>query len=90
MNNWEYFSNTYKVIINNNILDSIFTLLECLFTVSIQIIIFTRQFKYEETINFSPIHFYLIIEKLVNIIPTKIKIMIVSLIYIIILIYFFI
>ena len=86
----EYFSNSYKSIISNKIIHLIIIFLEYTFTIGVQIIIFVRQFdsKYED--NLDGIHFHLFMIKIVNITSKYIKIVLLSLIFIFILIYYYI
>ena len=90
MNTNEYFSNTYKSIISNKFIHLIIILLEYLFTLTVQIIIFITQFNSEYKYNFTSLHFHLIMIKIINSIPLMIKILIIIIIYISIIIYYLI
>ena len=86
MNKNEYFSNSYRTIISNYFLHLILSLIEYIFTLSVQVIIFITEFDSEDKYNYISFHFHLIIKN----IPMTLKLIIIILIYIIIMIYFFI
>ena len=90
MNKYEYFSNIYKVIIKSTFLHIIFSLLEYLFTLIAQLIIFLTDFNSKEEINYSRINFFLNIIKFISLIPTSIKLIVIIIIYMLVLLYFFI
>ena len=86
----EYFSNSYKSIISNKFFHLIITMLEYVFTIIVQIIIFIRQFDPNYNDDISNIYFHLIMVKIVNYTHNYIKIIILSLIFISILLYYYI
>ena len=90
MNKNEYFLNFYNSIIKNKILHLISTLLEYVFTLLYQIIIFKREFNSNLAINYSSKYFYLIIEKVLTYLTNLTKFIIILIFYVFIVIYYFI
>ena len=86
----EYFSNSYKNIISNKFFHLIIIFIEYVFTITVQIVIFIRQFDSNYKENITNIHFHLIMIKIVNQTNKYIKIILLSLIFIFILIYYYI
>ena len=86
----EYFSNSYKSIISNKFFHLIITMLEYIFTIIVQIIIFFRQFDSNYNDDLSTIYFHLIMINIVNHTHIYIKIILLSLIFISILLYYYI
>jgi len=86
----EYFSNSYKSIISNKFFHLIIILLEHIFTITVQIVIYVRLFDSNNKDNNSSIHFHLIMITIVNQTTQHIKIIILSVIYILILQYYYI
>ena len=86
----EYFSNSYKSIISNKFFHLIVILIEYIFTIIVQIVIFIRQFDSTYKDKNTNIDFHLIMIKIVNQTNEYIKIILLSLIFLFILIYYYI
>jgi len=86
----EYFSNSYKSIISNKFFHLIVILIEYIFTIIVQIVIFIRQFDSTYKDKNTNIDFHLIMIKIVNQTNEYIKIILLLLIFLFILIYYYI
>jgi len=92
LNKNEYFSNCYKSLISNIFFHLIIILLESFLTIIIQIVIFIKLFG--ESIffekNISKVNFLFTIDRIANKIPICVRIVIISIIFALIIVYYYI
>ena len=92
LNGNEYFSICYKSLYTNNFFHLILIFLENILTILSQIIIFIRLFGESVFLkeNLSKVNFQFIMVRIVNLIPMNIRIIIISIIFALIVVYYYI